>query len=104
MVELDIPALPSLDTAVGIDLGIRDFATCSDGTGIPNPRYLEHAQGKLRRLQRLFSRKYEYAKTHGKTRTVKGKEFVVQSNAMRRLQEQIRRPKANEVDTSVIYA
>ena len=94
-----LPALDSLDTAVGIDLGIRDFATLSDGTRIANPRYLEHELGKLRRLQRLFSRKYEFAKTHGKTESLTGKDgkdgkvhvLVVQSNTMRRLQERIRK-------------
>ena len=102
VVEVELsqfPTLDSLDTAVGIDLGIRDFATLSDGTVIPNPRYLEHELGKLRRLQRLFSRKYEFAKTHGKTESLTGKDgkdgkvhvLVVQSNTMRRLQERIRK-------------
>ena len=99
VVEVELsqfPTLDSLDTAVGIDLGIRDFATLSDGTVIPNPRYLEHELAKLRRLQRLFSRKYEYAKMHGQTESVTGKNgkvhvLVVQSNTMRRLQSKIRK-------------
>ena len=108
VMELEIQPLPALNslegacanevdnTAVGIDLGIRDFATLSDGTRIANPRYLEHELGKLRCMQRLFSRKYEYAKTHGKTESVTGKdgkvhEVVVQSQSMRRLQERIRK-------------
>ena len=91
VVEMELAPLPSLDTAVGIDLGIRDFATLSDGTVIPNPRYLEHELAKLRRLQRLFSRKYEFAEQHGKTVLIKGKEVVVQSGAMRRLHGKIRK-------------
>ena len=91
VVVMELSQLPSLDTAVGIDLGIRDFATLSDGTRIPNPRYLEHELGKLRRLQRLFSRKYEFSVKHGKTVLIKGKEVVVQSNTMRSLQSKIRK-------------
>ena len=108
VMELELQPLPALNslegacanevdnTAVGIDLGIRDFATLSDGTRIANPRYLEHELGKLGCMQRLFSRKYEYAKTHGKTESVTGKdgkvhEVVVQSQSMRRLQERIRK-------------
>lgn len=43
--------------AVGVDLGIKTFATLSDGTEIQNPRYLKKALKKLKRLQRSVSRK-----------------------------------------------
>ena len=43
--------------AVGVDLGIKTFATLSDGTEIQNPKYLKKSLKKLKRLQRSVSRK-----------------------------------------------
>ena len=42
---------------MGVDLGIKEFAVCSDGTRIENPKFLEHSMKKLRRLQQSFSKK-----------------------------------------------
>ena len=43
--------------AVGIDLGIKTFATLSDNTKIDNPRNLKKSFKKLKKLQREVSRK-----------------------------------------------
>lgn len=91
VVECEISPLPALDTVNALDLGIRAFATCSDGTVIPNPLFLEKTESKLRRLQRQYSRKYEAAKKKGKTVLMRGKEKVIQSRIMLRIQDQIRR-------------
>jgi putative transposase len=50
--------------AVGIDLGIKSLATLSDGEVIPNPRHLKRRLKKLKRLQRVVSRR----QTGGKNR------------------------------------
>src|SRR5215469_3896510 len=42
---------------VGIDLGIKSLATLSDGEVIPNPRHLKRHLKKLKRLQRVVSRR-----------------------------------------------
>lgn len=44
-------------TAVGIDVGIKTFATLSDGTEIENPKYLRNSLKRLKVLQRRASRK-----------------------------------------------
>jgi putative transposase len=44
-------------TAVGIDLGIKTFAVCSDGSRFESPKALEQATARLRRAQRAHSRK-----------------------------------------------
>jgi putative transposase len=49
--------LPPTDRAVGIDLGITDFAVLSDGTRITNPRHLERKAANLARYQRRMARK-----------------------------------------------
>ena len=53
---------------IGIDLGIKDLATCSDGTVYPNinrTKTIRRLKKKQRRLQRSISRKYEMNKPKG---------------------------------------
>jgi putative transposase len=49
----DVPrdVLPHLDNAVGIDVGITNFAVFSDGTVIKNEKYLASYEDKLARTQ-----------------------------------------------------
>ena len=54
--------------AVGIDLGIKDLATLSDGTVIPNPHSLKTGERQLRRAQKALSRKTKGSKRRAKTR------------------------------------
>ena len=44
-------------TAVGVDVGTKDFLTTSDGEKIPNPRFYRQAERKLQQLHRDLSRK-----------------------------------------------
>ena len=59
---------PLKETAVGIDLGIKDYAILSDGTKFSNPKHLEQAKRKLARLQRGFARTKKGSKNHEKAR------------------------------------
>ena len=59
---------PLKETAVGIDLGIKDYAILSDGTKFTNPKHLEKAQRKLAWLQRDFARTKKDSKNHEKMR------------------------------------
>ena len=54
--------------AVGIDLGIKDLATLSDGTVIPNPRALDARLKALRKAQQALSRKTKGSARHGKAK------------------------------------
>src|SRR3989475_1960689 len=54
-------------TAIGVDLGIKLLATCSDGMTFENPRALMHAQKRLRRLERQKSRRTKGGKNRKKT-------------------------------------
>ena len=56
------------DNAVGVDLGIKDYATLSDGTKFSNPKHLEQAQRKLAHLQKVFARKQKDSKNHERMR------------------------------------
>lgn len=55
-------------TALGVDLGIKTLATCSDGTVFENPRVLKHHLKKLKRLERQQSRRKKGSKNRAKTR------------------------------------
>ena len=45
------------ENQIGIDLGVKTFATLSDGTEIPNPKHLNRSLERLVFLQRSVSRK-----------------------------------------------
>jgi putative transposase len=47
---------PTTGRAVGLDLGVKDFAVTSDGQRIPNPRHLERRARNLARYQRRTAR------------------------------------------------
>ncbi len=55
----DVPAKPLEPTgkAVGIDVGIVDFAVSSDGEHVPNPRHGRQAADSLEAAQRVLARK-----------------------------------------------
>lgn len=53
-------------SAVGIDLGIKDFATLSTGEKIANPRHLRSELVRLKILQRRVSRKKRGSKNNQK--------------------------------------
>ena len=54
---IDIPGPSSEGKAVGIDLGLIDFAVTSDGSKFNNPKHLKKHEKNLKRKQRKFSRK-----------------------------------------------
>jgi putative transposase len=49
--------MPETGRAVGVDLGVTDFAVTSDGQRIPNPRHLQRRARNLARYQRRLARK-----------------------------------------------
>ena len=51
---------------VGIDLGVKHLAALSDGTVIPNPRHLKRRLKKLKRLQRMVTRRHKGGKNRKK--------------------------------------
>ena len=70
-------------TAIGVDLGIKTLATCSDGTIFENPRALKHAQKKLRRLERVKSRRKNGSKNRAKARKAIAKQHARIANIRR---------------------
>ncbi|MCY7347660.1 MAG: transposase [Pyrinomonadaceae bacterium] len=56
-VETSAEPLEKTGKQIGIDVGIENFATLSDGTQIDNWKYYESSQKQLRRAQRSVARK-----------------------------------------------
>jgi putative transposase len=52
----DPEPLPPTGHAVGVDLGVKDFAVTSDGERMPNPRHLDRKARNLARYQRHLAR------------------------------------------------
>lgn len=57
LVEQEIKELPKNNFAIGIDLGLTDFAITSDGVKYSNPKWLRKQENKIKKLQRDLSRK-----------------------------------------------
>jgi putative transposase len=57
---------------VGIDFGVREVMTVSDGTVVPNPRHYEEALGELRDAQRRLSRSQPGSRRREKDRRLVG--------------------------------
>jgi len=66
--EVNITPLPTLTKEVGIDLGVKTFATLSDGKIISNPRTLFKYEKELKKQQRKLSKKEKGSKNREKQR------------------------------------
>lgn len=60
----------TFDTTIGIDMGIKDFAVCSNGDTYENPRHLIKAEQRLRTLQRRLSRKKKGSNRRNRARMI----------------------------------
>jgi putative transposase len=57
-VDVDTPEpLPENGRAVGVDLGLTDFAVLSTGQRIPHPRHMGRQEQRLKRYQRMMARR-----------------------------------------------
>ena len=65
--DLPVPSPPK-GGSVGIDLGVKELATLSDGTVIHNPHALRSNLGRLRKAQRNLSRKRKGSNRRRKAR------------------------------------
>lgn len=55
--EVELPGPLPLNGVVGIDLGLKHFAVLSTGEKIDHPQYLRKSERKLKRAQRVLSRR-----------------------------------------------
>lgn len=56
VIEVEEPIARTVHSGIGIDLGLKDFATLSNGDKIKNPRYYRRLEEKLGKVQRARKR------------------------------------------------
>ncbi|AFZ24490.1 transposase [Cylindrospermum stagnale PCC 7417] len=61
---------------VGLDVGLKEYYTDSDGTMVENPRFLRIGEKVLKRSQRRVSRKVKGSKNRGKGQQILGKRHL----------------------------
>lgn len=68
------------DTTIGVDVGIKHFATFSNGEKIENPKYLYKSLQRIKVLHRRLSRKKRGSKNSRKARLKLSKKYEVVTN------------------------
>ena len=66
--EPDKPISQSGSGVIGVDVGIKTLATCSDGTVFENPKSLSRYEKRLTHIQRELSRRQKGSKNRAKTK------------------------------------
>ncbi|QMS87863.1 transposase [Nostoc edaphicum CCNP1411] len=61
---------------IGLDVGLKEYYTDSDGIMIENPKFLRIGEKVLKRSQRRISRKVKGSKNRGKARQILGKRHL----------------------------
>ena len=68
LVDTENYQLPKLDSKIGIDLGIKEFAITSDGEIFSNPKWMNKLEKRLAKLQKDLSRKQKGSNNRKKAR------------------------------------
>ena len=58
----------TVDKKIGVDVGLKEFAICSDGYRVANPKYLRKSEKRLIKLQKDLSRKQKGSNNRNKAR------------------------------------
>jgi len=66
--EVEVLPLPEISAQTGIDLGLKSYATTSDGVNYNHPKALLRLEKKLKKLQKSYSRKKKDSKNQNKCR------------------------------------
>lgn len=72
--------LGKVNSSIGIDLGIKDLYTDSNGNKIPNPKYHQKSTKKIKKLQKNLSRKRKGSHNYEKARIELAKSNLKVSN------------------------
>lgn len=78
--DVEIGEFDKTGSAVGLDLGIKDFVITSDSEKIGNSKYLAKSTKKLKRLQRQMSKKQKGSNNRNKARIKLARQFEEVSN------------------------
>ncbi|MDD0820605.1 IS200/IS605 family element RNA-guided endonuclease TnpB [Bacillus cereus] len=104
LTEVEIQPLEKADSAIGIDLGITDFAILSDGHKIDNNKFTSKMEKKLKREQRKLSKRALIAKNKG-IHLLDAKNYQKKKRKVARLHERVinqRDDFLNKLSTEII--
>ncbi len=73
IVKCAVNHLPTTNKVIGIDVGLKSFITTSDGEQIALPKYLYQSERKLKKAQRLLSRRKKGSARRRKARVLVAK-------------------------------
>ena len=100
----EINELPKTNSAIGIDLGITDFAILSDGQKIDHHKFTSKMEKKLKREQRKLSKRALLAKNKGIPLS-EAKNYQKQKRKVARLHEKVMNQRTdflNKLSTEII--
>ena len=72
---------PESHNAIGLDMGIAEFLTTSNGEIYENPKILQKFEDKIKKLQRHLSKKKKHSKNYNKQRIKLAKVYRKSKNA-----------------------
>ena len=102
--EEEIEELPKTNKNIGIDLGIKEFATMSDCTKVENLKLSKEYEKKLEREQRKLSRRCKVAKDSNK-KLSDSKNYQKQKKKVAKIHNKIRNKRkdfVNKLSTKII--
>ena len=102
--EEEIEELPKTNKNIGIDLGIKEFATMSDCTKVENLKLSKEYEKKLKREQRKLSRRCKLAKDSAK-KLSDSKNYQKQKKKVAKIHNKIRNKRkdfVNKLSTKII--
>ena len=102
--EEEIEELPKTNKNIGIDLGIKEFATMSDCTKVENLKLSKEYEKKLKREQRKLSRRCKLAKDSDK-KLSDSKNYQKQKKKVAKIHNKIRNKRkdfVNKLSTKII--
>ena len=102
--EEEIEELPKTNKNIGIDLGIKEFATMSDCTKVENLKLTKEYEKKLKREQRKLSRRCKIAKDSAK-KLSDSKNYQKQKKKVAKIHNKIRNKRkdfVNKLSTKII--
>lgn len=68
LVDTENVKLAKVENKIGVDVGIKEFAICSNGDRFANPKWLRKSEKRLAKLQKDLSRKKKGSKNRYKAR------------------------------------
>lgn len=100
----EVSELPKSNSAIGIDLGITDFAILSDGQKNDNNKFTSKMEKKFKREQRKLSRRALLAKQKG-INLFEAKNYQKQKQKVARLHEKVMNQRTdflNKLSTEIV--